>query len=241
MHTRSLASAPHLQDIKRELKKDADPELSQLLDEVTYEELLNSDNNGFFKRLADAKLGPYLAAMGLNRDPLSFFSEASACHGRMPRVLPLMPPCSLFFFLRQVPAQACACTPRSGSAKKGGPCRWKCGVQLPGYQVRLGSWLSKGTGGLASHVGEARGMQTIKCIPHLWSPSQRSQATYPTKVKCQRKEGCAVDEQSSRRFWSKPGSGPLYNMLTGSGEYGKHNFWISYSNSIVGHVQIQTV
>lgn len=72
-----MKTAKNLQDIKRELKKDADPELSQLLDEVSYEELMQSDNNGLFKRLADAKLGPYMAAMGLNRDPLSFFSEVS--------------------------------------------------------------------------------------------------------------------------------------------------------------------
>jgi len=68
---------PCTQNIKRELKKDADPELSQLLDEVSYEELLNSDKNDFFRRLAQAKLGPYLTAMGLDQDPLSFFSEAS--------------------------------------------------------------------------------------------------------------------------------------------------------------------
>jgi hypothetical protein len=76
MHTHALQHVL-LQDIKRELKRDAEPELIQMLDEVSYEELLSSESNDFFKRLAETKLGPYMAAMGLDRDPLAFFSEAS--------------------------------------------------------------------------------------------------------------------------------------------------------------------
>jgi len=89
-----------LQNIKQEMKRDADPELSQLLDEVSYEDLLASDNNDFFQRLAAAKLGPYLAAMGLDQDPLAFFSEVYAC---------------VYVYLKQ----ACECTVNGNTVRYG--------------------------------------------------------------------------------------------------------------------------
>lgn len=52
-----------------------DPESAQLIDSLTYEELVGPNANGFVKKLADAQLGPMLAALGLDEDPFTFFVE----------------------------------------------------------------------------------------------------------------------------------------------------------------------
>ncbi len=100
------------EDVKRDMRRDVDPELAQVLDTMSYEELTSSNPKRFFKKLAgrtcaawprasrlceqtpgrplgkarlalcaalrcrtDKLLGPTMAAMGLEMDPLEFLLE----------------------------------------------------------------------------------------------------------------------------------------------------------------------
>lgn len=62
-------------DMKKQLKKDADPESAKLIDQLSYEDLVGPNSGNFFRQLAEAQLGPILAAMGIDEDPFDFFVE----------------------------------------------------------------------------------------------------------------------------------------------------------------------
>lgn len=59
--------------LKTTIKKDLPPDQAELVDSFTVDDIL--DSNSLLKQLAEKNLGPILAAMGVDEDPLSFFID----------------------------------------------------------------------------------------------------------------------------------------------------------------------
>eukprot|EP00199_Chlamydomonas_sp_CCMP681_P007058 CAMPEP_0119109562 /NCGR_PEP_ID=MMETSP1180-20130426/20554_1 /TAXON_ID=3052 ORGANISM="Chlamydomonas cf sp, Strain CCMP681" /NCGR_SAMPLE_ID=MMETSP1180 /ASSEMBLY_ACC=CAM_ASM_000741 /LENGTH=268 /DNA_ID=CAMNT_0007095393 /DNA_START=170 /DNA_END=976 /DNA_ORIENTATION=+ len=61
-------------DLRRDMKRDVDPDTAALLDTISLSELTGPNAWSFFKKLADSQLGPLLGAMGINEiEPFEFF------------------------------------------------------------------------------------------------------------------------------------------------------------------------
>ncbi|KAG1654929.1 hypothetical protein FOA52_004715 [Chlamydomonas sp. UWO 241] len=58
---------------KADLQRGLGAEEAAMLDEVTYEDVMDGDK--LLRKVTDAQLGPVLAAMGIDADPFSFFIE----------------------------------------------------------------------------------------------------------------------------------------------------------------------
>ncbi|KAL6750123.1 hypothetical protein V8C86DRAFT_2821106 [Haematococcus lacustris] len=63
------------EDIKLKMAENADPETAKVLSSLSYDDLVGSNADRFFRQLAAAQLGPFLEAIGNEQDPYEFFLE----------------------------------------------------------------------------------------------------------------------------------------------------------------------
>ncbi|PNW83187.1 hypothetical protein CHLRE_06g310350v5 [Chlamydomonas reinhardtii] len=62
------------ENLKKEMRKDMTPEQAQVLDSIKVDDLLG-DNNNLMQKVADDQLGPLLRSVGIEEDPLAFFTD----------------------------------------------------------------------------------------------------------------------------------------------------------------------
>ncbi|KAG2436067.1 hypothetical protein HYH02_011578 [Chlamydomonas schloesseri] len=62
------------ESLKKEMRKDLSPEQAQVLDSIKVDDLLG-DNNNLMQKVADEQLGPLLRSVGIEEDPLAFFTD----------------------------------------------------------------------------------------------------------------------------------------------------------------------